>query len=65
MQFDGSDCQTVPTEIFHVFSPTLNIGGYGPPQAWASDGPSRLSFVLVVIPQAWQNLNLEEDCCRP
>ncbi|CAE7810994.1 unnamed protein product [Symbiodinium necroappetens] len=63
VQFDGSDCQTVPTEIFHVFSPTLNIGGYGPPQAWASDGPSRLSFVLVVIPQAWQNLHTLEAGC--
>ena len=49
VQFDGSDCQGVPTEIWHVFAPFLGIGGYAPPQAWHSATPLILSKVMILI----------------
>ena len=64
MQFDGSDCQGVPTEIFHIFCPSAGVStcGYVPPQVWVSD--LRLSDylrclgLLLLRSSAVQNLKL-------
>ena len=33
VQFDGSDCGGIPTEIFHLYAPFLGLGGYSVPTA--------------------------------